>query len=282
MTLHRATLFHFSGILTFTIGLVTCGCTDAKSNAESPGKSEEYPSPEIGMALMDALPRIHHCWFEWIELEADGTTNLCYTGYTSDGASRMFCAVFTNRALARVVASPTNRVTITDNGSQRDPPDARISDVLASTKPIPLDAIRKLPPSATPPKQHVDWGLTAAYLLVQVVCTPIKWVIPHEDPPPMETLESYLERRARFDPLKIPLGGTREQCEMRLGAPILVFQEEPTRSIVVYGEHPRNSLYDNPCVVGIEYRRGLVARVMSRGLFDWDTVTAALNMKYRH
>ena len=47
---------------------------DAAAPAEKP--SAECPAPEIGQPLAEAVRRIHHCWFEWIALGDDGTTNI--------------------------------------------------------------------------------------------------------------------------------------------------------------------------------------------------------------
>ena len=60
---------------------------DAAAPAETP--SAECPAPEIGQPIAEAVGRIHHCWFEWIALDDDGTTNICYTGYTSDGRDKL-------------------------------------------------------------------------------------------------------------------------------------------------------------------------------------------------
>ena len=242
---------------------------DAAAPVETP--PAECPEPEIGQPLTDALASINHCWFEWIALGEDGVTNLCHTGYTSDGLDRIFCAIFTNGVLSRVVLSPTNRVVFSDLGSQRDPPDFRIPDVMASTNSVPLDNIKKRPRPANPPKQSVDWGLTAAYLLVRTVCTPVSWFT--SKPPKSQPLsDADDERLARFDPFSVSLGDSREECERRLGKPLIAPSNAARDGLFIYGETPAFSENEKRCVLGVEYRNGRAIRVVTLDLLDWEAV----------
>ena len=198
-------------------------------------------------------------------------TNLCHTGYTSDGLDRIFCAIFTNGVLSRVVLSPTNRVVFSDLGSQRDPPDFRIPDVLSSTNSVSLDNIKKRPRPANPPKQSVDWGLTAAYLLVRTVCTPVSWFTsktPKSQPLP----DADDERLARFNPFTVPLGGSREECERRIGKPLIAPPNAARDGLFIYGETPAFSENEKRCVLGVEYRNGRAIRVVTLDLLDWEAV----------
>ena len=249
---------------------------DAAAPVETP--PAECPAPEIGQPLAEALGRIHHCWFEWIALDDDGKTNLCYTGYTSDGRDSRFCAIFTNGVLSRAVFSPTNRVVFTDFGSQRDPPSSRIPDVLASTNSVPLDDIKERPRSENTPKQSVDWGLTAAYLLVRAVCTPISWFT-SEPPEPQPSPDADDERLTRFNPFAVPLGGSREECESRLGEPLIAPSNATRDGLFIYGETPAFSENRKRCVLGVEYRKGRAIRVVTLDLLDWKSVVSKLMEK---
>ena len=246
---------------------------DAAAPAETP--SAECPAPEIGQPLAEAVRRIHHCWFEWIALGDDGTTNICYTGYMSDGKDSLFCAIFTNGVLSRAVFSPTNRVAFSNLGSQRDPPRFRIPDVLASTNTVSLDEIRKRPRPANPPGQSVNWGLTAAYLLVRAVCTPISWFT-SKPPKPQPPTDADDERLSRFNPFSVPLGGTRVACERRLGEPLITPPDKPQDGLYIYGETPAFSKNEKRCVLGVEYRNGRAIRVVTLDLLDWESVIPVL------
>ncbi len=252
-----------------------CGGTDGggdpHSAATPPPAPAEFPAPELGQSLADALARINHCWFEWIMLGEDGVTNFCYTGYTSDGLDRIFCAIFTNGVLSRAVLSPTNHVVFSDLGSQRDSPDFRIPDVLSATNAVPLDEIKKRPSPENSPEQSVDWGLTAAYVLVRTVCTPISWVAPKPHKP-QPAPDADDERLARFDPFTVPLGGSREECERRLGKPLIAPPNAARDGLFIYGETPAVSENEKRCVLGVEYRNGRAIRVVSLDLLDWEAV----------
>ena len=252
-----------------------CGGTDGRGDPHSPATPPpapaEYPAPEPGQSLTDALASINHCWFEWIALGEDGVTNLCHTGYTSDGLDRIFCAIFTNGVLSRVVFSPTNRVVFSDLGSQRDPPDFRIPDVLASTNSVSLDNIKKRPRPANPPKQSVDWGLTAAYLLVRTVCTPVS-LFTSKTPKSQPLPDADDERLARFNPFTVPLGGSREECERRIGKPLIAPPNAARDGLFIYGETPAFSENEKRCVLGVEYRNGRAIRVVTLNLLDWEAL----------
>ena len=260
-------------IAAFCQGCRGTGGDDAAASVETP--PAECPAPEIGQPIAEAVGRIHHCWFEWIALGDDGTTNICYTGYMSDGKDSLFCAIFTNGILSRAVLSPTNRVAFSDLGSQRDPPRFRIPDVLASTHAVPLDEIRKRPRPANPPGQSVDWGLTAAYLLVRAVCTPISWFT-SKPAKPQPSPDADDERLARFNPFSVPLGGTRVACECRLGEPLIAPPDKPQDGLYIYGETPAFSKNEKRCVLGVEYRNGRAIRVVTLDLLDWESVIPVL------
>ena len=273
-------------LLPLVLALICTGCggTDGRGDPHSPATPPpapaEYPAPEPGQSLADALARINHCRFEWIMLGEDGVTNLCHTGYTSDGLDRIFCAIFTNGVLSRVVLSPTNRVVFSDLGSQRDPPDFRIPDVLSATNAVPLDEIKKRPRPENPPEQSVDWGLTAACLLVRAVCTPVSWFTsktPKSQPLP----DADDERLARFNPFTVPLGGSREECERRIGKPLIAPPNAARDGLFIYGETPAFSENEKRCVLGVEYRNGRAIRVVTLDLLDWEAVAQKRREKNR-
>ena len=167
-------------------------------------------APVPGEALRDALPKLYDCHHLFSARIGDEDA-VCFEGWLPD-AHRRYCAVFTNGALSRIVATPARWKTPgTDEAGNAlhpgdDPalfPEDFVRSVLASTNFVPAETVVKQI-SGADKSLHVDWGLTVAFLAVRIACAPFS-----AEPAPEDDAPSDKSIMQTMDPLLVRLGMDR-------------------------------------------------------------------------
>ena len=248
------TFLHF-----FSIVLAAAATLAAAADAPIPGE-----------ALCDALPKLYDCHHLFSARIGEGDA-VCFEGWLPDAPPRRYCAVFTNGALSRIVATPARWKTPgTDEAGNAlhpgdDPalyPEDFVRSVLASTNFVPAETVVKQISGAdkTP---HVDWGLTAAFLAVRIACAPFS-----AEPAPEDDAPSDKSIMQTMDPLLVRLGMDRTTLEERIGSPRFSRQTKTRETIHYYGRRPKSVYNEGRCWLGIRYDSNAVSRVYTHRLLD--------------
>ena len=227
-------------------------------------------APVPGEALRDALPKLYDCHHLFSARIGEGDA-MCFEGWLPDAPPRRYCAVFTNGALSRIVATPARWTTPgTDEAGNAlhpgdDPalyPEDFVRSVLASTNFVPAETVVKQISGAdkTP---HVDWGLTAAFLAVRIACAPFS-----REPETESGAPSDRTIVQTMDPLRIAPGTERTVLEERIGPPRFSRQTKTQETIHYYGRPPKSVYNEGRCWLGIRYDSNVVSRIYTHRLLD--------------
>ena len=233
-------------------------------------------APVPGEALRDALPKLYDCHHLFSARIGEGDA-VCFEGWLPDAPPRRYCAVFTNGALSRIVATPARwRTPGTDEAGNALPgddpalyPEDFVRSVLASTNFVPAETVVKQISGAdkTP---HVDWGLTAAFLAVRIACAPFS-----REPETESGAPSDRTIVQTMDPLRIAPGTERTVLEERIGPPRFSRQTKTQETIHYYGRPPKSVYNEGRCWLGIRYDSNGVSRVYTHRLLDRSAIEAA-------
>ena len=194
----------------------------------------------------------------------------CVSYYRNDVYGHYYL-VFTNDHLAQICQPPafemrqepykgswTNYRVLGD-------PETRLAAVLHADDMIGPRLIAALKPQ-TPPKQSVDLGLTAAFLLA-------KALTPGSTTSQAERERKYLALIKQFDPYQVTLGATLASVELQLGKPHLVEVFGPGREIRFYGNVEFGLSAGKELMwLAVVYDDGKVIRVYSRDFIDRDKI----------
>ena len=232
-------------------------------------------APIPGEALRDALPKLYDCHHLFSARIGD-EDDVCFEGWLPD-AHRRYCAVFTNGALSRIVATPARwRTPGTDEAGNALPgddpalyPEDFVRSVLASTNFVPAQTVVKQITGADKPP-HVDWGLTAAFVAVRIACAPFSKEAKTETGVPSD--RTIMQT---MDPLRIALGSERAAQEERIGPPRFSRQTNTQETIHYYGRRPGSVYSEGRCWLGIRYDSNAVSRVYTHRLLDRSAIEAA-------
>ncbi len=245
--------------------------TAAVAAAADPATTAPIP----GEALRDALPKLYDCHHLFSARIGD-EDDVCFEGWLPD-AHRRYCAVFTNGALSRIVATPARwRTPGTDEAGNALPgddpalyPEDFVRSVLASTNFVPAQTVVKQITGADKPP-HVDWGLTAAFVAVRIACAPFSKEAKTETGVPSD--RTIMQT---MDPLRIALGSERPAQEERIGPPRFSRQTKTQETIHYYGRRPASVYSEGRCWLGIRYDSNGVSRVYTHRLLDRSAIEAA-------
>jgi len=198
---------------------------------------------------------------------SNGVTR-CVSYYRNDVYGHYYL-VFTNDCLARICQPPPFEM-------RREPyegtwanyrvlgdPEARLTAVLRAEDMIGADLAAALKPQA-PPKNSVDPGLTAAFLLSQGLASPASKA---------ERERKFLALVNQYDPYRIAPGSALTSVERQLGKPHITESLEDGREVRYYGNiefglNARRELM----WLSVVYKDGKVVRVFSRDFVDYDKI----------
>ena len=164
---------------------------------------------------------------------SNGTTR-CITYYRNDVSERYYL-VFLNERLVKICNPPPFemiKVPQTDGTVwvQRvlGNPETRIDAVLHAEDLIgPKLPAALVPQTPPPPKQSVDWGLTAAFVLTKLAFG--------SSSREHKRGHMYADLVEKFDPYEIEVGSSRESVESRLGKPHIIESLDKDREMRYYG-----------------------------------------------
>ena len=192
----------------------------------------------------------------------------CVSYYRNDVYGHYYL-VFTNDCLARVCRPPPFEMRQQRYGRGwanyrvLGDPEARIGKVLGAQDMIGPRLVAALKP-VSPPKQHVDPGLTAALLLARRGADREK-----QD----EWGRQFNALLRRYDPYGITLGSTVSSVEDRLGKPHTTERLPGDRQIRYYGSVEFGRVGQRELMwVSVVYQHAKVIRVFSRDFLDEDKV----------
>lgn len=236
--------------------------------------AEAADAPVPGEALRDALPKLYDCHHLFSARIGDEDA-VCFEGWLPN-AHRRYCAVFTNGALSRIVATPARWKTPgTDEAGNAlhpgdDPalfPEDFVRSALASTNSVLAETVAKRNNDANGEPPHVDWGLTAAFLAVRIACAPFS-----KEPAPEDDAPSDKSIMQTMDPLLVHLGTDRTTLEERIGSPRFSRQTKTRETIHYYGRPPKSVYNEGRCWLGIRYDSNVVSRVYTHRLLDQSAI----------
>ena len=242
--------------------------------AAAPARAEDPATnaPVRGESMQSALPKLNSC-NHLFSARIQNEDIVCFEGWAPDpNATIKYCAVFTNGALSRIVEAPSPRKRPGKDAFGNDtlldvPPasyaEAFVQSVLAATNGVPMEIVLKREPVSGKKPQHVDWGLTAAFLAVRAVCAPFAEHSEEDDSGPSD--KSIMET---MNPLRIDLGMDRVALEERIGPPRCSRQTETAETIHYYGRPPRSVYNEGRCWLGIQYDSNVVSRVYTHRMLD--------------
>ncbi|HMP72867.1 MAG TPA: hypothetical protein PKE55_06335 [Kiritimatiellia bacterium] len=192
----------------------------------------------------------------------------CVSFYRNDVYGHYYL-VFTDDHLRKVCVPPAfemrsepymnSRVNLRTLGN----PESRIETVLESEDLIGHALTAALRPQA-PPKQSVDPGLTAAFILTRLI---------PRSPSQKAQEREYAELLVKFDPYAIPIGADTSNVESRLGTPQIMEPLGEGREIRYYGS-PYHGLRGSSekMWLSVVYENGRVVRVFSHDFMDYDKI----------
>ena len=225
-------------------------------------------APIAGEALCDAMPKLNSCE-HLFSAQTPGMDFICLEGWPNDpNTTNQYCAVFTNGALSRIVSSPIlPQRPGYPQGSPALDPESFVQLVLASTNRVPTETVLKRDAETDNKPQHVDWGLTAAFLAVRVACAPFSAEPAQEDDAPSD--KSSMET---MNPLMVRLGMDRTTLEERIGPPRFSRQTKASETIYYYGRPPKSIYNEGRCWLGIRYESNAVIRVYTGLMLDHSAI----------
>ena len=205
------------------------------------------------------------------------STARCVTYFRNDVYGKYYL-VFINERLVKICNPPPFELIsepLSGGGVCVFPvlgnPETRIDAVLQAEDLIGPKLTAALVPQ-TPPKQSVDWGLTAALVLTSLVLGN-----PSRD---HKREHMYWALVEKFDPYKIALGSNRESVESHLGKPHIIESLDKDREMRYYGSIWFGLQWGRKLMwLSVVYENDKVVQVLSRDFVDFTFKIRSLDEK---